>query len=37
VITGDNESVYLEGPWQLAAAAQDFQQIADPPIVEYPF
>jgi len=37
VITGDDESVYLEGPWQLAAAAQDFQQIADPPIVEYPF
>jgi hypothetical protein len=36
VITGTGESVYTNGPWQLDLAAQELQQIADPPIVDFP-
>jgi hypothetical protein len=37
VINGNGQSGYDQGPWQLGLAAQQLQQIADPPLVESPF
>jgi hypothetical protein len=36
-ITGNGEVSYVEGPWQLDLAAQEFQQIADPPSSNFLF
>jgi hypothetical protein len=37
VVTGSGGTEYMDGPGQLEAAAQEFQQIADPPVVETTF
>jgi len=37
VITGSGATEYMDGPGQLEAAAEEIQEIADPPLVEDPF
>ena len=37
VITGNGDAIYMQGPVQLGEAAQQLQQIADAPLVEFPF